>query len=284
MRKAGCFFRSIVPFLAAAALQLAVSIPFHIIYTFRHAQNGGLSGFMSALDAASADTSLIQTVNLVYGILALIIFVFWYRRVFVLPLRRKRQGNQTDSRPRGFSFHNVLALFFLAVSLQYVITFVVDAAAALHPAWLTAYNELMESTGYSSASASLILYSGFLAPIVEETVFRGLIFRYARCALPFWLANIWQALLFGVLHMNMLQGIYAFTAGLIFGFICHRGRGIRYSILLHMLFNLISMFYSGLFDLTTALNYPLFIGIGFVLTIFALWLFYTDFSKQKYRE
>ena len=77
--------------------------------------------------------------------------------------------------------------------------------------------------------------------------------------------------------MNVLQGVYAFTVGLVLGFICHRGRGIKYGILLHILFNLVGVFYSGLIELTTALSYSLFIGIGLALTAFALWLFYTDF-------
>lgn len=279
MRKTGSFFRSIVPFLAAVALQLAVSIPLNIVYMFLYAaeNDGGLTGFSDAINAASSDTALIQAVNLVYGILAFLVFVFWYRRVFVLPFRKKKREARTDQRPSGFSFHNVLALIFLAVSLQYVTTFVVDIASGLHPAWLESYTGMMETVGYSNASVILIIYSVILAPILEETIFRGLIFRYARIALPFWAANIWQALLFGILHMNVLQGIYAFTVGLVLGFICHRGRGIKYSILLHMLFNIIGVFYSGLIELTTALNYPLFMGIGIALTAFALWLFYTDF-------
>lgn len=281
MRKIGCFFRSIVPFLAAVALQLAVTVPANMIYIFFQAgeNGGGLAGFSDALDTAASDTALLQTVNFIYGILAVFIFVFWYRKVFVLPFLRRKKENRADSRPCGFSFHNILALFFLSVSLQYVTTFVVDIVSGLQPAWLESYTGMMENAGYGNASLILILYSALLAPIAEETIFRGLIFRYARYALPFWAANIWQALLFGVLHMNILQGIYAFTIGLILGFICHRGRGIRYSILLHILFNIIGLFYSGLIDLTTALSYPLFIGIGIVLTVFSLWLFYTDFSR-----
>ena len=281
MRKAGNFFKSIVPFLVAIVLQLAVSVPLYMIYTFLHAgeNGGGLAGVAGALDSAGSNTTLIQVINLIYGVLAVMIFVTWYRKVFVLPFRRKRKENQVSQRPTGFSFHNVVALFFLAVGLQYVTTFVVDIVSRLHPAWLTAYQNVMDTAGYGSISPMLVFYSALLAPVVEETIFRGLIFRYARYAFPFWIANIWQALLFGLLHMNMLQGIYAFTTGLILGFICHRGHGIRYSILLHILFNLVGLFYSGLIEVTTALSYPLFISLGIALTAFALWLFYTDFSS-----
>ena len=281
MRKAGNFFKSIVPFLVAIVLQLAVSVPLYIIYTFLHAgdNGGGLTGIAGALDSAGSNTALVQIINLIYGILAVLVFVSWYRKVFVLPFRRKRKENPAALKPTGFSFHNILALFFLAIGLQYVTTFIVDIFARIHPAWLTAYQNLMDTAGYGSVSPVLVIYSVLLAPVVEETIFRGLIFRYARYALPFWIANIWQALLFGLLHMNILQGIYAFTTGLVLGFICHRGRGIRYSILMHIFFNIVGIFYSGLIEITTTLSYPIFTGLGIALTAFALWLFYTDFSR-----
>ena len=281
MQKAGCFFKSIVPLLVVIVLQLAVSAPLYIIYTFLHASDngGGLTGIAAALDSADSSTVLIQVINLIYGILAVFVFVSWYRKVFVLPARRRKRENQASRRPSGFSFHNITALFFLAVGLQYVTTFVVDIVSRIHPAWLTAYQSMMDTAGYGSNSLMLILYSIILAPVVEETVFRGLIFRYARHALPFWIANIWQAFLFGLLHMNMLQGIYAFITGLVLGFVCHRGRSIRYSVLMHIFFNIVGIFYSGLIEITTVLSYPLFISLGIALTVFALWLFYTDFSR-----
>lgn len=279
MRKAGSFFKSIVPFLIAIALQLVVTIPLEIIYTIRNAgKNGeGMEGIIDTLTSSTTDASFLQTVNVIYGILGLIIFILWYQKVFVKPFRHKRK----EDYPTGFSFHTIIAIIFLAVGLQYVTTFVVTIVANLRPDWLAAYNNILENSGYGDMSTMLILYTIILAPIVEETLFRGLIFRYARYALPFWLANIWQALLFGIMHMNFLQGIYAFVMGLFLGFICHRGRGIKYSIMVHIIFNLIGTCYSGLISFTTDLNYPIAVGLGTVLTIFALWLFYTDFTPRK---
>jgi membrane protease YdiL (CAAX protease family) len=62
--------------------------------------------------------------------------------------------------------------------------------------------------------------------------------RLARKAFPFWVANFMQAFLFGVFHMNPLQGCYAFTLGLVLGYVCERGGSIYYAILFHFLFNL----------------------------------------------
>lgn len=276
MKKTGNFFKSIVPFLIVIVLQLAVTIPMMIIYGIKNmAESGGLDTLFTSLMSAQADPDFTQAVNLIYGIAALILFGLWYQNVFVKPFRKRRRNY-----PTGFSFHTIAAIIFLAVGLQYVSALVVHGIAVFRPEWIVQYNAMMETAGYSDASAILILYSVIIAPVAEELIFRGLTFRYARHAMPFWAANIWQALLFGVMHMNLVQGIYAFTIGLFFGWICHRGRGIKYSIPLHIAFNILGCFYSDLISLTTTLSFPVFAGIGIALTIFGMWLFYTDFQME----
>lgn len=279
MNKIGNFFKSILPCLILILLQVIVIIPMEIIYTLQNISSGGfdVNEVIALIMNSTSDTSFNQMTNLIYGCLAVLIFGLWYSKVFVLPFRGRRSPNH----PRGFSFHTIVAVFFLGIGLQYVTTLVVNVTAALRPDWLATYNSLMRSTGYNDVTLLLALYSVVLAPLAEELVFRGLIFRYARHALPFWLANIWQALLFGLIHGNFIQGIYAFVLGLILGFICHRGRGIKYSIPVHIVFNIAGVWYSDLIKLTTALNYNVAIGAGLALTAFALWLFYTDFTPAE---
>ncbi|MFQ7713992.1 MAG: type II CAAX prenyl endopeptidase Rce1 family protein [Agathobacter rectalis] len=43
--------------------------------------------------------------------------------------------------------------------------------------------------------------------------------RCARKALPFALANLMQAALFGLFHLNWIQGIYAFALGIVLGYV-----------------------------------------------------------------
>ncbi|MCD8148105.1 MAG: CPBP family intramembrane metalloprotease [Clostridiales bacterium] len=284
MRKIGYFFKSIIPCLILLLLQVIVLIPMEIVYAFRNIGDNGfdLNTILNLLSNAASDTAFSQISNLIYGCLALLVFGCWYRKAFVSPFR----GRRSSAYPRGFSFHTIMAILFLGIGLQYVTTLVVHVISALRPDWLTTYNTLMETAGYDDVTPMLIAYSVILAPIVEELIFRGLTFRYARHALPFWAANVWQALLFGLIHGNFIQGIYAFVMGLFLGFICHRGRGIKYSIPVHIVFNIIGVWYSELIELTTALNFYIAVGAGLALTIFAVWLFYTDFTpaEQTRRE
>ena len=171
-----------------------------------------LNELLASLSGLTSDMEYLQTLNLVYAILALLVFGTWYYKIFVKPFRHRRKKH-----PSGYSFHTITSMFFLGIGLQYVTTMLTDAIGVLRPDLITAYNAQMSSQGYDDLSLLLLVYSVILAPVIEETVFRGLVFRYARHAMPFWFANILQAALFGFVHMNLVQGIYAFAMGLFLG-------------------------------------------------------------------
>ena len=116
------------------------------------------------------------------------------------------------------------------------------------------------------------------APISEEIACRGLMLEFSlrvvcpewhdawrertcrhRARLPlgdasamrvpparFWIANLIQAVLFGILHMNLVQGIYAGAMGLVFGWVFWRSGKMRYNIGLHLVLNFSSYFVGGI--------------------------------------
>ncbi len=275
MKKMACFWKSLLPVLFLFLIQIIATIPVMILFILKEssAASGDIAAILGSISDVASNQQFLQTVNIVYGILALLFFGIWYQRVFVKPFR-----NRPKKYPTGYTFHTIVSMFFLGIGLQYVTTLLTDLIGNLRPEWIANYNATMETQGYSDLSVMLIVYSVIMAPIIEELIFRGLIFRYARHAMPFWLANIWQALFFAIVHLNLVQGIYAFAMGLFLGWVCRRGHGIRYSIPVHIVFNIIGCFFSGMISASLTLSYPIFAGLGVALTIFALWLFYTDFQ------
>lgn len=70
-------------------------------------------------------------------------------------------------------------------------------------------------------------------------IFRGLIQKYLERAGMHWiLANVVQAILFGVFHQNLVQGIYAALLGFALGFVAQRYNTLAASMLMHMFYNL----------------------------------------------
>ena len=66
---------------------------------------------------------------------------------------------------------------------------------------------------------------GILAPFAEEVVFRGAILRKLLGMMDekrHWVAIVLSALVFGLVHLNIPQGIHAFLIGLLLGWVPHR--------------------------------------------------------------
>ena len=58
-----------------------------------------------------------------------------------------------------------------------------------------------------------VLYLSLFVPILEEVVFRGLIYTRLRKGMPVLAAQLLSALIFGAAHMDLMQFFYAFLTG-----------------------------------------------------------------------
>lgn len=76
-----------------------------------------------------------------------------------------------------------------------------------------------------------------LPAIIEEFLFRGMIYRGIANKSNKKIVIIISALLFAFLHMNFNQMCYAFVMGLVFAIVIYLTDNLSVSILLHMLFN-----------------------------------------------
>ncbi|QNM06042.1 CPBP family intramembrane glutamic endopeptidase [Qiania dongpingensis] len=145
---------------------------------------------------------------------------------------------------------------FTAVpSWQYILIVVLGVATCL------AGNNLITASGLYNVSdtyeaISDIMYGGKLAlefiglgiiiPIVEELIFRGLIYRRLREYLNIGPAAVLCSLIFAFYHGNLVQGVYAFCLGLLFIYTYERFHTMVAPILFHMAANLFSVAVSEL--------------------------------------
>lgn len=98
-------------------------------------------------------------------------------------------------------------------------------------------NPLLETMEGTSLVATVI-FAGILAPIFEEYVFRGVFLDKLRVygdETAIWVT----ALAFGLFHGNLSQFFYAFILGIIFGYIAINTNQIKYTIILHMMINIL---------------------------------------------
>lgn len=78
------------------------------------------------------------------------------------------------------------------------------------------------------------------APLIEEIVFRGIVFRSLRRVSPPWVAILVSSVLFGLYHMNTVQIVYATLMGLVAGIIYEKSNNLLFPILVHVANNLVA--------------------------------------------
>ncbi len=193
------------------------------------------------------DTSLQVWVLFAYSIICIIWFGLWYVKEFA---ERNADGKVVwwPALYAGKLPRVAMGAVIFAIGGQYAANYLMSALAMLQPRWLEIYEQLMENVGLTGEDLplSLILYTVLFGPICEELTFRGLTMGYARRMTSFLWANLIQALLFGMLHGNMLQGTMAFCLGLVLGYIYEETQSITVVCILHILFNTAGVFGTAL--------------------------------------
>ena len=78
------------------------------------------------------------------------------------------------------------------------------------------------------------------APVAEELIFRGMIYRHLRKALPAglgWLALVLQAVIFGMAHGQLLWAAFTFALALVLGLLYDYFDSLWPCVLTHLCFN-----------------------------------------------
>lgn len=109
----------------------------------------------------------------------------------------------------------------------------------------TAFVEVSDSIT-SNPLIVTIICAGILIPIVEEIIFRGLIFNRIKYQYNFVAGLLISSLLFGIYHGNIVQGIYATLLGIFLGFAYHKTKSILIPIFIHMSGNTFVSIYAKL--------------------------------------
>lgn len=229
MRKVGYFFSGFLPIIVATAIQsLATFFLMGIAMVSLLITKGSFS--VDILLNMLTDSYFSTGIMVIYSITCIVLFGLYYYHAC--------GGEYLPKPSKTFDILQILGIVVLIPGAQFACSYLIGIVSMVFPQWLKQYQDLIDSAGLTSdITIAMLCYSVILAPIGEELIFRGVTMRLARRALPFWLANIFQALMFGIFHMNWIQGIYAFALGLLLGYVCEKGGSIYYSLLMHILFN-----------------------------------------------
>ena len=145
--------------------------------------------------------------------------------------------------PKGevkkMSVKQVISIFFISMAAAYIFNIVGNlinvSIGAIKGSEVV--NPLLEVVGGASVIGTAI-FAGILAPIIEEVIFRGVMLDKLR-GYGDKTAIMVSALTFGLFHGNLSQFFYAFVLGLIFGYVALKTNTIKYTVILHILINML---------------------------------------------
>lgn len=183
-----------------------------------------------AVIAGSAVSRDVGVYMVIYQLFAIPVFGMWYHYGFA-----KKDGGAW----RGAGLRQGLGLLAITgLALQFGSNLFLVVAQIVMPGAMQEYVDLVETSGLGSLTFSMIFYTVILAPIGEELIFRGVTMRYFMGASgKFWIANVLQAALFGLYHMNVVQGCYTFILGLAMGYAMRVYGTITAGIVMHVIIN-----------------------------------------------
>lgn len=211
-------------FIKASAfilLYLAVYLIYQIKFSL-------VSGVIGAAAGMSTSQIIALSVPMLFpaGIISL---VFYY-------LIMKSRGIKLFKycRFKKISIITVILVIISVLSFSLFLQPIVDILTKIFPS----YNEINDTFKDASYNYFSVLCITLFIPIFEEILFRGMILNDIRSKINIIAAVIIQGILFGVYHMNMVQGIYAAFLGIILGFIYIWSGSIISTIIAHITFNI----------------------------------------------
>ncbi|MFK7984321.1 MAG: lysostaphin resistance A-like protein [Saprospiraceae bacterium] len=140
---------------------------------------------------------------------------------------------------------NFPLLIIIGLFLMYGVNYLVGEFMTYLPgydAMLEMYQEMFAGMN----PMALLLGGALIGPICEEIIFRGVILEGLAKKYDPTKAIIFSALIFGIIHLQPLQVIGAFFAGLILGWIYLKTQSLWVVIALHVINNFVAFTFSDL--------------------------------------
>lgn len=194
---------------------------------------GGQDGVMQAY------TYLNDNINFYTALVYIVLLCFFSLWYYFGVIRTEGMEKYICNSTRALNPVSFVWLFLLALGSHAAVSIVMAVIAMLMPATFQSYIDMVNSSGMNQYSIMWVVSTLILPPFVEEIIFRGLLLKYLqRAGAGFVVANILQAVCFGIYHMNIVQGIYAALLGFLLGWLAYRYDSLIAPMFLHLLFNL----------------------------------------------
>lgn len=282
---------SFTPFLIAVLAQYVLNFIDIAILFFKNMRSDEKSNSDNTISKI-LQMDYNQPMNQAYLVLAqhivfLICFGIWYYRIFyhgnIVSENETFEDNTKGRMKNIFSCVCSIRTPFLllaGVAIQIMVDGILNLVSPLFPDTFTAYYDLVSKAVGVNRAVPMMIATFVIAPIGEELFFRGVIMGYAKRYMPGASAILFQGVLFGLYHGNIVQGIYACILGCLLGFVAYKADTLLASMILHFSINLSVLFIPSVWFEDT-LRCSIITAGALVLTVLFVWL---SMRKHKTKE
>ena len=168
--------------------------------------------------------------SMIIGVLVGILFLRFF-------MRKTVQKEMLFSVNRQMTFPEFGKILCVFMAAQFVFSlFASYMEVRLNELGFSAMESIEAATG-GSQTISMFLYASFVGPVIEELIYRGIVFRALRKYGKMF-AIITSSILFGVMHGNLPQMAFATAIGFVLAYVTEE-YSIKWAILLHVINNFV---------------------------------------------
>ncbi|MBQ3513324.1 MAG: CPBP family intramembrane metalloprotease [Lachnospiraceae bacterium] len=233
--------KSLCYVLLFLGIQILVNFVVQFGYGFKAGMEAGKSGVPLDAEAFAQELQvyLLENQNLILLASSVVTLLFLW---IFFKCRHKKLTQEAQI--RKFDIKMILPMIVMGCSLSLFISSVL-CILPLPENLVSSYDE--SSQGLLGQNLMIrILSVMIMAPVVEEIIFRGLIFSRLKRGMKTPIAIIISSFLFALMHGQLIWIIYTFVVGLIFAIVFEKTKSLGTSILCHMAFNSVSVLAGGI--------------------------------------
>ena len=275
--KAATFFLTMLKCAVYYAIYFGITVAVEVFHEFLIIARTGINPGPVGSDSYQEFFNILSERYCEYGILSAILVLLTYFIIFTV--RKKKMAQ--EARLNRIKTGNFLTLCVFGVSAQAVVSSAMVVIYTLKPK-LEQYS-VSDDFDNLLANADFLtqfLFIAVVTPLLEETVFRGLIFTRMKRVMPTGAAVLLSAIAFGAAHGNWEQFIYAFLLGIVCAAAFERFDTMWASYAVHFAFNassyLVWMLPGGFYHSVAAMF--IFAGVSLISLVI---IFLTDNKPEK---
>ncbi len=183
-------------------------------------------------------SEILTVLQFVGEIACIAVFGLWY---YLGSVRKdKKQGTYESGLKKIANVKSIAFLASAALGFYAFVLIVSNVTAALIPGSRELFGQIM---GLISGGNQVIavLTVALLAPFAEELAFRAVMLKNSKKSFEIVGCVILSAVMFGLMHMNPLQSIYAMPMGLALAFVAYKYNSVVPAIIMHAINNTVAI-------------------------------------------